>query len=83
MMGLPIARECPFCGSPEVDECIKETETIKEGRRVNIVFMKCYVCDASSKAFAFVEGTDGDAEDGYWEAWGHALDAWNRRADRC
>lgn len=76
-MGLPIVRKCPFCGSNEVDECVKETENCKDGRRVNILFVKCYVCDASSKAFAFCE-RDDDEE--YWTAFGNATDAWNRRA---
>ncbi len=76
-MGLPIAKDCPFCGSRDVDECVKETENYKKGTRVYILFMRCYVCDASSKAFSFCETDDGES---YFAAWGNAIDAWNRRA---
>lgn len=75
MIGLPLARPCPFCGSSEVNECIKKTENSKNGKPVTILFMKCYVCDASSKAFAYEEYD----ESSYWTAWGNSLDAWNRR----
>ena len=77
MIGLPIAKPCPFCGSTEVDECVKEIKSSNDSKQMLIIFMKCYVCDASAKSYAFAEGDESE----YWDAWSHALDAWNRRAD--
>lgn len=79
MGGLPFASNCPFCGHAEADICIKETDTYRNGKRVNIMFMKCYVCDASTKAFAFDEYDDDVEEGKYWTAWDNALNAWERR----
>ena len=75
MIGLPFVKPCPFCGSTEVGECVKETENYKNGKPVCIVFIKCYLCDANTKAYAYA----ADDEAGFWGAWENAVNAWERR----
>lgn len=66
-------KSCPFCGGIEVSF---DYRYVRANRwRDYITFVKCAVCGAQSRPFAF-DGNDSDDRD---VAESKAMAAWNRR----